>query len=362
MARPGTRTARRRAPPPRDRIDFARATHVPRAGIEDVDTRQRRARWMRRWVWLGVLLAPIAALAIIVAVAGLGAPQTQPDGGTSGFSPPTVVASARLLSWLDQPVPPVPEAMVLGHAGSEIVVDDVYGPSHADGPEGVRVHVETFVVASEGRLYEASLEVFAPPDAVPTVSAGPSLVALATGEHESDAIGWTEVTDLASSAAAPIEAAVDRWARALLSGDAETLRLATGDGDATRSYLPLPVTPVGGTRVLASGTRSDGVDRLVARVAIDADWSPASGDDANDDVSDFEPLVYDVLVERATTATPVVVAWGGPGTGTTLQPYDNAVPIESVPPAPSSSAGTADPSSDGDAAGPATSDAAGDGA
>jgi hypothetical protein len=34
----------------------------------------------------------------------------------------------------------------------------------------------------------------------------------------------------------------------------------------------------------------------------------------------------DVLVERASTAAPVVVAWGPSGSGPMLRPYQNAVP------------------------------------
>jgi hypothetical protein len=45
---------------------------------------------------------------------------------------------------------------------------------------------------------------------------------------------------------------------------------------------------------------------------------------ANADGS-LAPLSFDVLLERADTATPNIVAWGTPGSGPTLTPYANAV-------------------------------------
>lgn len=330
MAGPGTTRSRRRARGDRGRIDFARATDVPRAGVEDAERRQRRARWMRRWVWLAVALAPIAALAIVVSVANLGPTGGEPDDGPAAWDAPTAAASAALLDWLQQPVPPLVAPVVLGHLGSEVVTEDVYGPDHVAGPAGTAVRVETFVVSGSGQLYEAALEVFVPTEGAPAVSSGPSLEPVNVTVHHSDAIGWVGATDVGSAVGDPIAAAVDRWALALLSGDPEQLRLATGDGDASRTYLPLPATPLDQARVLVAGTRPDGSDRMVARVAIEAQWRTVPEADQPEGFTGFAPVVYDVLVERASTATPVVVAWGGPGTGMVLEPYDNAVPVDEV--------------------------------
>lgn len=122
--------------------------------------------------------------------------------------------------------------------------------------------------------------------------------------------------------------AVQLWSEALISGDADRLRLATGDGRKGVSYTPItgPVSVEASVR----GAAKSGKD-LLTHVVLTLKWG-----------SDREPtqMSADVLVGSPNTEAPVVVAWGPPGSGPVLERYENSTKRSTKTPTPATSTTT----------------------
>src|SRR5699024_6856148 len=131
---------------------------------------------------------------------------------------------------------------------------------------------------------------------------------------------------------------VTSWAQAFTSGDPDKLRLATGDPDGSHSYMPLSRVSLVGSDVTAvavpkdqltdQGKAPDNPSSLVVRVSLALQWGsgPAEGQESGQEqVPESSRVTYDLLLTGTDTASPRVVAWGGPGSGPGLTPYANAV-------------------------------------
>ena len=123
---------------------------------------------------------------------------------------------------------------------------------------------------------------------------------------------------------------VQSWADAYSSGNPATLALAVGDPDTADHYTPLSgVAAVSATVVEAAQVKGTTGDDMAVEVALDITWAdqPANRQTGNEQSVSVNPqgpqTTLDLLVERAHTAAPVVVAWGPPGSGPTLTAYQN---------------------------------------
>lgn len=123
---------------------------------------------------------------------------------------------------------------------------------------------------------------------------------------------WSDV-DGQQNPSAPLQAAVSKWATAYLADDRPTLATTTGDLQ-SRSYVGLGEFTATASAIEAFVPRADKGLSLV-RVAISATgpggWT--------------SQLEYDLLVSDADSALPKIVAWGPPGAGPSLAPYQNAL-------------------------------------
>jgi hypothetical protein len=135
-----------------------------------------------------------------------------------------------------------------------------------------------------------------------------------------------------------ITVAIDQWARAFASGDPAVLRSIVGDGDATHSYMPLYGVSGVTTQFIAGGSvpkivqgavSDDPATTIIAQVRLQLTWTDAPAVGIGQGTGD-STVTYDLLINGADTAAPVVVAWGGPGSGTTLAPYDQAIIDRSI--------------------------------
>ena len=60
---------------------------------------------------------------------------------------------------------------------------------------------------------------------------------------------------------------------------------------------------------------------MIAQVRVDVAWK-SQGEAGTGETA--PALTYDVLIDRANTASPNIVAWGAPGTGPSLKKFGNA--------------------------------------
>lgn len=332
--------SRKAAPNPLSQ--WVAASEVPVVDPPNQDRGVRRFRWYRRAVWSSVVLTPILVLALLISVSSTGGPAPV-SGSAQVSSPGQGVATTRLWTWLPQVMP-----------GARIVNWDgaLPGPEPANDRNGVPVgpptERELFVVADRnGNLYQAQVLVVLDPQAGPAVTDDPSLVPLPGSSSVgglSDTTEWTGLVD--GTAPQPVVDAVDTWAAAFTSGDRAKLRLAVADPDGSHAYLPL----TGVASAAASVTRSAtwpvadgqvGDGRMVVRAELTLVWAGHPADPTRSAAG----VGYDLLVVGSLTASPRVVAWGGPGSGPTLTAFGNAVPtavptVTAAPVAPPTSATT----------------------
>ncbi|WP_344807235.1 hypothetical protein, partial [Microlunatus ginsengisoli] len=288
---------------------------VPEAVPSPDSTTERRGRRWRRlitvYVWAAVILLPLALLAVFV-LAGkqLSSGATAPDTTVSGTQE-AAQAQVLLERWIAQDPSPLPGGRVVTLIDA---TSQTPAPAHPGEAVDYRLVTYRFVVADAHQaLYTTGVQVAVTADG-PVLLAQPALLPVpATGTN---AFGgqwpWPGVEAGTPQAAYP--AAVNAWLAAYSSGDPAALKQAVGDPDATRSYLPLSGVTLSGPTIgpvgwLWGSGQQRGTDALphqaLLRVTVGAIWTgqtPAPG-------GTVPTLTYDLLLDKADTAAPVVVAW-----------------------------------------------------
>ncbi|NDL60239.1 hypothetical protein [Phytoactinopolyspora mesophila] len=311
------------------------ADSVPRAGLPDARILRRRQRLFRIVVWTCIFGFPLAALGLMAAASS---PSTsdgnEQPGPTHMVSDGVPVATAAVDAWLRSDDTPLPGGRIVAWLGSETVAPpetDEDGES-VDVP-AFAVEVSSFLVTvplvdAEEMNVVAAVPVAVDPRGGAVAMSLPSIVPDlppasdgwdSGGPWPGHGIGTIRPSDA-------MVAAVEGWARAFTSGDPSSLRMAVGDPDPTRVYVPmLGVESVEANVVHGIGlSRED--DEVLAQVELIIDWAGMSPPDSHS--SRPPTTVVDVLIERASTASPVVVAWGPAGSGPTLTRYGNGADAE----------------------------------
>lgn len=188
----------------------------------------------------------------------------------------------------------------------------------------------SFTVTRDNTMWRADVQVVVDDILGASVTAPPSLSPLPTVQVTASS-PWFTLEQASPSTA--VTQAVQAWAAAYTGGNSDALHQIVQDRDTDRSYIPLyGVDSLVGAEITAAGAApltdaaGTATDTIVVRVQLQFWWKggkPAVGPDEQLPLP--TPVAYDLLVEHADTATPVVVAWGAPGTGPTLKPYQNAV-------------------------------------
>lgn len=298
---------------------------APADGVWNPGPYHRRARFLRRMIYVVVFgLVPLLILANLVSLTRVRPDTTASSAKTSvGYS----VASDAVVRWLASDPAPLPGGRLLGWIGQQ----DIPVVPAPDGQQAAAIKytttVHTFsVVDGAGTFYTVSVQIGVDPRGGSAVIAGPSLIPEATPISDGWANSpspWPGIASVSPETEA-ITAAVTGWAQAYTTGSPASLRLAVGDPSGANTYLPLAGVMHVETNVVAVGALPTGKSSAVVRVQLRLTWAgqplPTSGG-----AKTVQPMVLDLLVDRADTAAPIVTAWGPPGTGPTLTRYSNAV-------------------------------------
>lgn len=298
---------------------FEDAVEVPRPGTEPTARLASRQRLIRWYVWGSVVCAPLFALISLVEASGSGG-----TNGSAAAQAPTgaeVAAWQEVQAWVSQSPSPLPGADIVAWTkATEIPRASAKGERSSVAEAAFD---EDFLVRARGGYYEVTVEVVYVPGSGPVAVAGPSFAPVVPNNQAaaSGASPWPGLA-AASSVPAPVSTAISSWLSAYTSGNPESLLQATGDPSTSDTYTPL------------SGIASASVDDIVGaalygppgQMIVEAQFfftwrGQSSVAVANQQV----PTTMDLLVERAGTATPSVVAWGPPGSGPSLRPFENAV-------------------------------------
>lgn len=269
------------------------------------------------WIAIGVIIVGFFAF-----LARLGVDLSAPDASVEASQSARAVqaATTAMHQWLASTPAPLPGGQVVSVGAAPKVTIGSEGSSSKREYE-TRL-VQFTLVDSSGQRYMSQVLVALDPRGSTSVLAAPSLAQIpadATDEW-GPSTTWPDHTEVAITDA--VQRAVAGWAAAYTSGDSDAMRTAVGDGDPQHLYTPLhgaAVAKVNATMAAQQSEQDPTV--LMVRVELQVAWAqaPAAPD------ATYPTIMFDLLLERATTASPVVVAWGAPGTGPTLTRYGNAV-------------------------------------
>lgn len=307
---------------------------LPRADVAMATKSTKRMRFYRRWIVASVVIAPISGLAIVTMLPGYLEPDPEPVVAVSQIDAPTKAAAITSVeAWLGQDPSPLPGGRILSWDGMDvqaeprIYVDDATQRTVEE--QGLQLHDLT-LIAGNGTLFSTTVQVAYSEVRGSQVLGSPTLIPRAP----SDTTAWPNLETwpglVSATASDNMGQAANAWAKAFASGDPDALRLAVGDTAGNHAYVPLSQAKPSDITVDQAAARPDpktgeaskSPSVVVARVSFNVTWP---GQDTKGASSTPPRLTYDVLFDRADTASPVVVAWGGTGSGPQLEKYQNAI-------------------------------------
>jgi len=306
---------------------------LPRADVELKDKAAGRQKLYRFAVvavlFVGFPLSAFGNLAMLPKILdSKPAAVSQPGALTSETKPAAMLA---VQNWLAQSPSPLPGGQLLSwdgvdiQAAPEIIVDP--NTNQTTEKQGLQLHHIT-VASATGQIFNTTIQVAYSKVRGSQVIGLPSLVPKAPDDKGTwpGVTSWPNLTTL--SATDPMIQSATAWVKAFTSGNTDTLRLAVGDQDISHSYIPLAQVTATDVQVAAVGYRKDvkagdsapKPTQVVARVTFAIQWQ---GQDLGTTKTPSR-VSYDILLNRADGGAPVVVAWGGVGTGESLTEFMNA--------------------------------------
>lgn len=327
--------ARSKKAPRQSPEDFwkANAEELPRADIELVDRNAKRARLYRVVVFSCVFAVPVMGLSAVAVVPKLLATPVAAAAHSDAVNSPTKgVAMTAVQAWLNQSPSPLPGGQILSWDGAQVQATPSIkvnkDTNQTTEVQGLELNTLT-LVAPNGALFTTQVQVGYSPIRGAQVIGQPTLIPRAPDDKGSwpNLTPWPDFTKVGSTDA--IKQAASAWVKAFTSGDPDALRLAVGDTSQTHSYVPLVQATATDVKVGDAAARKTASDssgqakasEVVAQVSFAVTWA---GQPVDRNTTPAR-ITYDVLIDKADTASPVVVAWGGAGSGESLAPFGNAV-------------------------------------
>jgi hypothetical protein len=311
---------------------FPEAVEAPRVTAPDTGILARRQRRYRSVVWICVILTPVATLALLVSATNHKSRPAVVSSSGSENSAGKVAATVQIEKWLKAIPDPLPNGRIVSWDGAY----DIQPPAAKGGSPtpavDSKVEVNRFTVQGDPGIFETDVEVALTPSG-PVALGGPSLIPVqlgpSAGSPATQSGPWPGLITT-SSVPSAVSQAVQSWANAYTSGNPATLALAVGDPDTTDHYTPLSGVAAARAAVVdATRVGEAKTDQMSVEVTLAITWTgqPASSGAGNGPSVPVNPqgpqTTLDLLVERANTAAPAVVAWGPPGSGPTLIAYRN---------------------------------------
>ena len=325
----GTKTAKNKQPTSDYWDDGADA--LPRADIEIPSKMSKRRKFLKFYTWTAVVMLPMVLVSNVVLISEvITGEDVEPAAVSSVDSPTKAEAMLKVRNWLAADPSPLPGGMLLSWDGATTQQEhEIIENENGDKTEkqGLELHKLT-VTPPGGALFTSTVQVAYSPIRGAQIMGEPTLLPKAPDDTGSwpNAVTWPNLVGTGASEQAV--QAVNAWVKAFTSGDPDSLRLTVGDTQAGRSYVPLVQAMASGVTVTdsaafrnADGSTNPNPSQVIARVTFGVTWE---GQTVKDGAA-LSQLTYDVLIDKADTAAPAVVAWGGAGSGESLTPYMNAM-------------------------------------
>lgn len=320
---------------------------TPWEGAAEVETpnpqspaNQKQAKWRKRYrivAWASLIGMPI----VLVVDLSLASTMMDPNFGKEDVTVTDQVDSVgksaawvQMQSWLATEPSPLPGATIISWDGYQTKEQDHAVASQilqAWGERDYKVELHRFTLSASGQLYSAEVTIAVDGNGQSEVIGTPSALPIAPSSTGWSTKGaWMNVVETTKTDA--MAEAVDNWAKAYISGDSTTLRLAVGDPDSSHTYMPLTGATAVKTQVTRAGyvpqvtdktvVNQEHPDTVIAQVELKFTWDGQSAQEVD---AKGKGQTMDVLIKNANTASPKVVAWGAVGTGPDLTEYQNAV-------------------------------------
>jgi hypothetical protein len=306
---------------------------VPRVGLPAAESIERRQRRIRRYVKWSATLMPFVLLLSILAVLSTftRSTPTSNNNASASSSRGRTVATLALDQWLTEVPSPLPGVTATQWDGATLVAPSPVGPNSSPT---WNAELDSFTLYVGTTIYNATIEVALRPGGGAVTVSGPSLTLVPPTDTTS---GWNSGGPWSglvssSSVSSSVQSALDGWLSAYVSGSSSRLRLAVGDTSADGTYVSLAGVKSATMNVVAGATRvapnavttqsSTNPSAEIIEINLYLIWNHQKVN-PNQSIPNGPATTLDLLVERADTAAPVVVAWGAPGTGPSLVPYQN---------------------------------------
>lgn len=297
----------------------APAVGAQRPGVVDGSKRLKVVRRWRALVTVAVWsFVPLLAFIVILLSANL-SKTPEPDPYTQ-YAQTRVVAVRATAGWLWANSQVVEGGQVISWDGARVLDSKPSKEGGNKSEAGVSVELHSLTVADKfSNLYLVEVPVAVAPGRGAMALSTPALVPIAPSDPELASLqAWPALDNVV--VAEPLKDATTAWAKEWAGGDANRLRLVTGDQDASHTYMVMPgvsfvdvtVDQAATGPMLSTGSDQKDMAVLRARVSFTRNGKSASQD-------------MDLLVSQATSGAPRVVAWGAAGSGPSLEPFSNAV-------------------------------------
>lgn len=307
------------------------ADAIPNPNVPGVRRMRRTAKFYRAIIWGIFVYALLASAAIVAVLLPKNTANVMTDANAQIDAPGKAAAIQAEQDWLAGKPAPLPGGVVLSWDGaSKLFQPATLVNGHLTSlPYSSYQHKFT-LADSRGTTYLSTVTVVVDPVNGSIVQGQPSLLPLAPDSTSTAQSIATWPGYKPSTVPSSINDAVAVWANAMISGSPDALRLAVGDPSKKHSYMPMvgisAVRPSiqDGSYVLPAdaSNKTTTSDTMFARVTLTFTWD---GQAAAKDGATSNSAAYDVLVKRADTASPIVTAWGAPGSGPDLSDYENAL-------------------------------------
>jgi hypothetical protein len=298
----------------------------------------------KRKLYTGVIYSSLVAM-IVFAVVSLGLYSTVNDLSTKQFpaqvtidTPGKHAAIRAVEGWLAGDPSPLPTGYILSWDGATTQQEErTFLDKNGKSQYQIGIELDRFTLATtSGAIFTTEVQVGFGAASGTGVIGAPTLMPVAPSDPGGFAsqTGW--IGTMPGSSNQSIEDAVKSWVTSFTSGDPAALRLAVGDGRSNISYIPMTgIQETGAVDIKQAAVfpadKSLPTDQWVAnpsvavvRVSFTVAW-PGQLNSSRSNVTGLGRLTYDLLVEKADTSAPKIVAWGSAGTGASLKAYQNAV-------------------------------------
>lgn len=311
---------------------------VARRETSEFERAHRKTVWMRRLLFASVfILFPFTAL---VALAGWTQEAPSFSASTAMSAPGRAEATRAVIEWLDHDPSPLPGAIIQAWDGAEEIewplTDSLASQADENDLPVKWNHEFTLAVpaqetdtgmrTSDTRYYLTQVMVEVTKKSGVVVLTKPSIIPVPPSVAEGSGQLGTWPNTVPGTLPQPAVEAIDKWALAYVGPDPVALKLATGDPTVENAYTPLAgvkdvSVQIGQSAFIVSSKDEKTSDLMVATVTLTLDRK------ADDNQTSLPTATLDLLIDQVNSGSPKVVAWGSPGTGHLLTPYENAVNI-----------------------------------